>query len=68
MLYWFTEEDGELCLGTEPHALAKIVFATGITAFIPINRKATSLELGVIGDIASAKIEDIQKIAGDFVN
>ena len=28
--WWFTEDDGEICLGTEPNTLASMVIATGV--------------------------------------
>tara|TARA_R110002095_G_scaffold90300_5_gene78820 strand:+ start:653 stop:874 length:222 start_codon:yes stop_codon:yes gene_type:complete len=49
-LWWFTEDDGEICLGTKPSALAAIVFATGVTARGPIKRRLTESEITAMSD------------------
>lgn len=45
-MWWFTEEeDGELCLGTEPRTLAFFVIASGVYLSAPYVAIATDEEL-----------------------
>lgn len=63
MLWWFTEDDCELCLGTEPHPLAGLVIATDVFVEPPICRELAVDELKVIGDITTASIDTVQELA-----
>ena len=62
-MWWFTEDDGVLCLGTEPSTLAGLVISTDIIVDPPIKRKLTESELKVLGDPLNASAEDVQNLA-----
>lgn len=62
-MYWFTESDRELCLGSEPSSLADVVVATGITADPPLNRELTESEKSMVGKISHTSVERVAEVA-----
>tara|TARA_R110001583_G_scaffold42134_3_gene133962 strand:- start:940 stop:1173 length:234 start_codon:yes stop_codon:yes gene_type:complete len=51
ILFWFTDDEGEICLGTKASVLAPIVFATGVTATAPFQRKLTDMETATMSAV-----------------
>ena len=66
-LWWFTEEDGQLCLGTGPDSLASIVIATALYPEDPIRRPLTDHEAALVGPIARASAPHVAYIANRSV-
>lgn len=62
-MWWFTEHDGVLCIGTEPKSLATLVISTDIVADPPIQRELTQDELNILGDPYNARSEDVHNLA-----
>ena len=62
-MYWFTEDDGEICLGLEPDTLATIVLSTGVFSSNAINKEVTQKEKALIGSIETADMEIVRNLA-----
>ena len=60
-MWWFTENDGVLCLGTEPRILASLVVVTDIALDYVVKREATKDEIKFLG--ARPSTQKVQTLA-----